>query len=248
VKPVPVSRIVAAHASAGLVTLVRAPRQAVAMLVVPALLFLLVAPPNAHFAASANLLTASWMCFAVVGVAFVQAGVRMAERRASPWEDTLATLPAGRAARLCAEALVALAAAGLAASLVLAVAMASVPLSLDGRAAWRLASALVLGGLPFAAMGLALGAWTSPTAAPAIANLVHLPLAYGGGLWVPPALLPDAVARVSPWMPTRAYGELAWAAVAGGDWRAGDGWALAAWTLGFALVAAVGWQRARSRA
>jgi ABC-2 type transport system permease protein len=247
-RAVPVSRLIAVHAMAGLVTLVRAPRQVVAMLVVPALLFLLVAPPNAQVAAAANLLTASWMCFAVVGVAFVQAGVRMAERRASPWEDTLATLPAGRGARLCAEALVALAAAALAAGLVLVVAAASVPLALDGRAAWRLASALALGGLPFAAMGLALGAWTSPSAAPAIANLVHLPLAYGGGLWVPPALLPDAIARVSPWMPTRAYGELAWAAVAGGEWRAGDGWALAAWTLAFALLAAAGWRRARSRA
>ena len=43
----------------------------------------------------------------------------------------------------------------------------------------------VLGVLPFCAMGLFVGSLVSGQAAPAIVNLIYLPMAFLSGLWVP---------------------------------------------------------------
>jgi len=41
--------------------------------------------------------------------------------------------------------------------------------------------------------------------------MLYLPLAYVGGLWMPPAALPDFVAKISHYTPTRHAGEIVWA-------------------------------------
>jgi ABC-2 type transport system permease protein len=79
----------------------------------------------------------------------------------------------------------------------------------------RLAVALISGGVVFGLIGIAIGYWTSPKAAVPVANLVYLPLAFVGGLWIPPQMLPSFIAGISPFTPTRQYGELVWAAVSG---------------------------------
>ena len=63
----------------------------------------------------------------------------------------------------------------------------------------------VLGVLPFCAIGLFVGSLVSGQAAPAIVNLIYLPMAFLSGLWVPLQFLPKvaaatraAVARASP--------------------------------------------------
>ncbi len=65
-------------------------------------------------------------------------------------------------------------------------------------------------------MGLSIGYWTSPKTSVPITDLTYLPLAFIGGLWLPPQFLPPVVAAISPFSPTRQYGELVWSAV-GGD-------------------------------
>jgi ABC-2 type transport system permease protein len=59
----------------------------------------------------------------------------------------------------------------------------------------------VLGVLPFCAIGLCVGAHVSGQAAPAIINVIYLPMAFLSGLWVPMPALPHVVQQFAPVWP-----------------------------------------------
>jgi ABC-2 type transport system permease protein len=59
----------------------------------------------------------------------------------------------------------------------------------------------VIGVLPFAALGMFLGATASGNAAPAIINMIYLPMAFLSGLWVPMQFLPKILQDVAPVWP-----------------------------------------------
>ena len=59
----------------------------------------------------------------------------------------------------------------------------------------------VLGVLPFCAIGLCVGALVSGQAAPAIVNVIYLPMAFLSGLWVPLQFLPHFVQQLAPVFP-----------------------------------------------
>ena len=54
----------------------------------------------------------------------------------------------------------------------------------------KLVSTLVAGSIPFSAMGLAIGYFIGPNSAPAVINLIYLPLSFASGLWIPFLFLP----------------------------------------------------------
>jgi ABC-2 type transport system permease protein len=110
-----------------------------------------------------------------------------------------------------------------------------------------LAAALLVGTVPFAFLGIALGYWAPARAALPLANLLYLVLAYAGGLWTRPAALPGTVREVSRLLPTRALSDGLVAAVVGKgvDWGA---WAaLAGFALLFGTVAVAGYRRDEGR-
>ena len=72
---------------------------------------------------------------------------------------------------------------------------------------------LLVGSLPFIGLGFAIGYLAGPNSAPAVANLVYLPLSFASGLFVPPDQLPRFVRQLAPSLPTYHYGQLAWGAV-----------------------------------
>jgi ABC-2 type transport system permease protein len=110
-----------------------------------------------------------------------------------------------------------------------------------------LAAALLLGSLPFALLGIALGYWASPRGALPVANILYLLLAFAGGLWTTPAQLPAAVERVSPLVPTRPFGNVLWDAAAGRPWRLQDWALLLVWSAAFGLLANWGFRRDEGR-
>ena len=59
----------------------------------------------------------------------------------------------------------------------------------------------VLGVLPFCAMGLFIGTLVSGQAAPAIVNLIYLPMAFLSGLWVPMQFLGKTLQQLAPVWP-----------------------------------------------
>jgi len=115
----------------------------------------------------------------------------------------------------------------------------------DSAAWFRLTAMTLAAALPATLMGTALGSLASARAAVPLANLVFLPLAYLGGLWMPPQLLPEAVGTISVWTPTRAMAELAWAALDGRALPQRYMFLLAGWTA-FA-VAITWWAQTRHR-
>jgi len=80
-------------------------------------------------------------------------------------------------------------------------------------AALRLLLVDVLGVLPFCAIGLFVGALISGQAAPAIINLIYLPMAFLSGLLVPLQFLPKTLQSLGPLWPPYHLTQLSSAAV-----------------------------------
>ncbi len=76
-----------------------------------------------------------------------------------------------------------------------------------------LAAILVAGALPFCAFGLALGYFCGPNSAPAVVNLLYLPMAFLSGLWIPVQVLPGILQKLAPALPPYHYSQLALAQV-----------------------------------
>ena len=105
---------------------------------------------------------------------------------------------------------------------------------------------LVAASIPFGAMGLALGYIAKPNSAPAVVNLVYLPLSFCSGLWIPIFLLPQFLQQVARALPPFHISQLALRAL--GMSRetgsiAGHVQALAGFTLLFLGIAVVLYRR-----
>lgn len=67
----------------------------------------------------------------------------------------------------------------------------------------------VLGVMPFCALGLLLGTMLNGNAAPAVVNLIYMPMALLSGLWLPLHMLPSVVEKIAPLWPAWHLGQLA---------------------------------------
>jgi ABC-2 type transport system permease protein len=233
------------HARAITLELLRYPSFSVPTLAFPALFFLLFVSSRGD--RNSTLLLASFAGFAFLGVTFFQFGVGIAAERESPWERFLRTLPVRSgvrfAARLLSGTLFGLASAGLVALTAVATTNAYLPPVRWG----GLVAALMVGAIPFALLGIALGYWASPRGALPIANILYLVLAFAGGLWTTPAHLPTAAASISQLVPTRPFGDVLWGAAQGRLWQPRDWLLLLGWGVAFALLAAWGYARDEGR-
>jgi len=101
----------------------------------------------------------------------------------------------------------------------------------------RIFLALAAGGAMMGMLGTALAYLVTPKAALPLANLIYLPLAFMGGMWMPPQMLPQVVQKISPYLPSRQWMELVWPAMSGAGWKPANWLALAGFTAAFALLA-----------
>ena len=109
----------------------------------------------------------------------------------------------------------------------------------------RLLGTLVIGSLPFSAMGLALGYFTGPNSAPATINLIYLPMSFCSGLWVPFMFLPKVVKQIALVLPPFHLSQLALGIVGAGNHEpASTHWeVLLAFTMICLGIARIGFQR-----
>lgn len=108
-----------------------------------------------------------------------------------------------------------------------------------------LAATLVCGAIPFCAIGLAAGLWLTPQAAPAVMNLIYLPLSFLSGLWVPLMVFPEWMQRMARALPPYHLSAIA-LDIVGGQPAAGRVLhvaVLGGFTVVFLAVAAAGWRR-----
>ncbi|CAB4703176.1 MAG: hypothetical protein F2663_07375 [Actinobacteria bacterium] len=157
----------------------------------------------------------SFAGFAAIGVALFQFGVGIAAERASPWEAVMRALPVDATTRLSARAIVAAVFATGAALPVVALAVAVKHPHIPVVGWIAVATALILGSAPFAALGFAIGHAVPPRTALPITNVIYLAIAYLGGMWSTPGTLPTIVSSIAPYMPTHAFRDTLVAAAAG---------------------------------
>jgi ABC-2 type transport system permease protein len=219
--------------------LLRQPGFWVPTVLFPAMLYAFFAAGLAGNGPAAGYAMASFAVYAVLGVGFYQFGVTVAQDRADPFIRWQRLLPGSAIAPWLARIMAGIGFSAVAMALVLILGRVLGGVVLADTGAWaRLVAVTLLGAGPATLMGTALGSLASARAAVPLANLIFLPLAYLGGLYMPPQMLPDVVAAVSVWTPTRAMGELAWAAVDGRSLPLRFVAVLSAWT---ALAAAITW-------
>ncbi|HLH06647.1 MAG TPA: ABC transporter permease [Terriglobales bacterium] len=115
-------------------------------------------------------------------------------------------------------------------------------------AAWqmvKMVSVLVFGCVPFCALGLAIGYFAKPNSAPAMVNLIYLPLSFCSGLWVPVQFLPKTLQHFATYLPPYHLSQLALNVV--GIGQGGSQWwhvrALIGATLLFLGIARIGYSR-----
>ena len=182
---------------------------------------------------------------AVAGVLMI--GSAVAQERAAGWLHQLRVtpLPAGRVV-----AVKALVGSLTAIPPVIAVGAAAALQHHVDLPAGRWAPLLLLmwaGTAPFALLGLAIGYGLSPQIAVPVNFLVFLTMSVLGGLLAPATYFPQALQNLAHALPTYRYAELGWRSAAGHP-PTGSGLAvLAAWTVGFALLAAWAYRRSTAR-
>ncbi|HEY0381228.1 MAG TPA: ABC transporter permease [Candidatus Elarobacter sp.] len=197
-----------------------------------------------HGTSVAAYMLATFGAFGVVGCALFAFGVSVAMERGQGWLLVKRASPMPPAAYFIAKVLTMLAFAVVIVSMLCLLAAEFGGVRLAPSAWLALTTSLVLGAIPFGAIGLALGFVAGPNSAPAIINVIYLPMSFLSGLWVPIEGLPPAIAHAAPFLPTYHLGQLALGTLGPGHGSALTHIAiLAAWTVAGAAAAAYGMKR-----
>jgi ABC-2 type transport system permease protein len=189
-------------------------------------------------------LVATYGTFGVVAASLFGVGVGVATERGQGWlqvkRATAMPLSAWFGAKLILAFLFSSIIIG--ALCALAVTFGHVHLPL---AVWlELYAVLACGSLPFCALGLAIGYFAGPNSAPAIVNLIYIPMSFASGLWLPFNFLPSFVQKIGAFLPSYHLAQLALGVIgAGGGSALRHLVALASFTVLFLLLAAAAYRR-----
>jgi ABC-2 type transport system permease protein len=217
----PTLRAYALEAKYECLRMLRMPSFALPTLLFPAMFYLLFGiaiGPGGRGYHPAIYLLATYCVFGVMAPGLFGFGAAVASERERGWLTLKRALPMPPGALLAAK----LAMAMLFALMIFAV-LAILASSLGGvrlrPLQWfALLAVTVSGVLPFAAIGLFLGTRVSAQAAPAVINLVYLPMAFLSGLWFPLSVLPAPIRVSAGLWPAWHLGQLALIVVGqGGD-------------------------------
>ena len=189
------SRIIRAYvreASYEVLHLLRAPAMAIPFLLLPGPLYLFfgvvlagASPDMRTNPALADFVLAGWCGFAAMGPAIFGVGCPLAAERDAGLLKLKRALPAPTGSYLVAKFVMAMIFAALAVAAVMATALAAGKITLGAGGLIAMAAVMIVGAVPFAAIGLCVGAYASGSAAPAFANLVFLPMLYLSGMFFP---------------------------------------------------------------
>ena len=192
---------------------------------------------------------ATYGAFGVIGAALFGFGVSVAVERGQGWMRLKRVAPMPPLAYFVAKVVMSLAVATIIVLAMFTLGAIVGGVRLDQQQWVALGLALVAGALPFSAMGLAFGYLVGPNSAPAVLNLVWLPMAFASGLWIPISQLPDVVQSVAVALPPYHFVQLALGTI--GASEGGSPVVHAAAVLGFTLlflvVAAWGFRRDEGR-
>ena len=168
---------------------------------------------NRGNANAAHYLFATYSVFGVMAPSLFGFGVGVAIERERGWLSLKRVAPMPPGAYLLAK----MAMAALFA-LIIYIVLAIMAATLGGVSLalgqWLLLGAVATCGvLPFCALGLMIGSRANASGAPALVNLIYLPMAFLSGLWMPLTMLPSFIAQAAPIWPAYHLAQLALAVI-----------------------------------
>lgn len=190
--------------------LMREPAFGVPVIAFPAFFYVLFGVAlNRGNAGAAEYLLATYGAFGVIGASMFGFGVTVAIDREQGFMRLKRALPTPPGAPLLAKMAMAMIF-----SAIISLLLATLAATLAGvrllPSQWILLLVVnVLGGLPFAAIGMYVGTLAGGNAAPALLNVLYLPMAFLSGLWLPLAMLPAIFAKLAMLWPAYHLGQVA---------------------------------------
>jgi ABC-2 type transport system permease protein len=242
------SNLIIAHTRYQALEQIRVPIGLVASTFFPAAAMLaFVVPFAGDDPVAATSATGSMMLIGAISSALIASSINTAQDRELPWNPYLRTLPAGPFPRFAGRILTVLGTSLVAAVPVLVIA-ALLTAATATPAQLVLGVLTVLGtSIPFMLMGLFLGLSLSAKAAIGVSQVLYFPLAFLGGLFMPPQVMPGFVQAISSYTPTRGAAELIWAVTTGSTPQTLAVVMLGVWTVVAALAAGWAYRRDEGR-
>ncbi|BDZ41693.1 ABC transporter [Paraoerskovia sediminicola] len=229
---------------------VRVPIAVLGNLIFPALAMFFFVVPQEAVAGNplfATVAVAGLSLFAICSASLFTYGLGVAEDRQQPFDPFVRSLPAGPAPRMIGRVL-----NGAIFSL-----FGIVPVVLIG---WLFTEASVtalqllagiatvlLVAVPFTLLGMGVGYSLSAKAALPVVQVILFPLAFAGGLFLPPQMFPSWLDGISMATPTRAGRDLVIQALTGEPAYSGAWLVLLGWTAAFAALAVWAYRRDEGR-
>jgi len=238
------------HFRYGFLESIRVPIAVVGTTVFPALALLFFVVPQQSAAGDpvvATAATAQLAVFAVMSTCIFTYGIGVAEDRALPFDPYVRTLPAGPGPRMAGRVLNGSLFALLGVLPLILVAALLTEASITLGQVLAALGALVVVGVPFLLIGLTIGYALSAKAAIAVAQVTVFPLAFAGGLFVPPETFPEWLDAISRALPSRAARDVVVPLSVGGDVSGRALVVLAAWSVVLAVLTAAVYRRDEGR-
>ena len=161
----------------------------------------------------ARYLLATYGAFAVMGASLYAFGVGVAVERGLGWLQVKKASPMPPAAYFFAKIVTSSIFGMTVILLMMLCGTALGGVHLTSSQALRLMGTLLLGSLPFSALGIAIGSMAKPNSAPAVVNMIYLPLSVLSGLWIPFEGLPSMLQHIGRMLPAFHLNRLAQAAL-----------------------------------
>ncbi len=156
---------------------------------------------------------ASMAVYAVANVMIFSFGISVANERGMKMDLLMRATPLPPLVYLVSRCITALTFAALTLVVLFPFAYVAGGVRLEASEWFTLAYRVLLGSIPFIALGFAFGYIAGPNSAVAVINLIYLPTAFASGLFFPKQLLPQIIQNISPYLPLYRFGQLGWDAI-----------------------------------
>ena len=156
---------------------------------------------------------ASMAVYAVANVMIFSFGISVATERGMKMDVLMRATPMPPWVYLLSKCITALVFAAMTLVVLFPFAYVAGSVRLEASEWVTLAYRVLLGSIPFIALGFAIGYLSGPNSAVAVINLIYLPTAFASGLFFPKQLLPSFIQSIAPYLPLHFFGQLGWDAV-----------------------------------
>ncbi|MFK8013551.1 MAG: ABC transporter permease [Marinicellaceae bacterium] len=181
--------------------LLRTPGFSIPTLLFPVMFYTFFGIVFSMSAAMPTYLMVTYGVFGVIGPALFSFGVGIAVERGQGWFNIKEVSPMPASAYIFARVALTFMFSLLIIMLLFAMGALFADVEMYRHQWLLIALVLILGSLPFCAIGMTLGLYLKSNSAPATINLIYLPLGFLSGLWIPITFFPDLMQSFANLLP-----------------------------------------------